>query len=120
MSDTIVFVSSDAERSAAMASPMSAEGWAVATVEPDRSDALESIEACTPVATVFDLDSGPELALHELAKAMLGDPDLPRPLLVFVGGDAAIAESIKSDIPFGVFVGADELTWVLKHLVYKD
>jgi hypothetical protein len=58
--------------------------------------------------------------VHELAKAMLGDPDLPRPLLVFVGGSNELAERIKSDVPFGVFVAADELTWVLKHLVYKD
>jgi hypothetical protein len=120
MSDILVFVCGDAEKYAAMAEPMRELGWETAMVDPAFATALETIEATAPVATVFDLAAGPEQVVHELAKAMLGDPDLPRPLLVFVGGTNELAERIKSDVPFGVFVAADELTWVLKHLVYKD
>ncbi len=120
MSNTLMFVCSDAEKCATLAAPLGDAGWEIKTIDPGDTNALESIEAESPVATVFDLETGPDQAIHELAKAMLGDPDLPRPLLVFVGGNAEIAESIKADIPFGVFVRPDELAWVLKHLIYKD
>ena len=120
MSSTLMFVCSDTEKCATLAEPLSDAGWEIKTIDPADSDALESIEAASPVATVFDLEIGADQVIHELAKAMLGDPDLPRPLLVFMGGETETAEAIKADIPFGVFVRPDELTWVLKHLIYKD
>ena len=86
MSNTLMFVCSDAEKCATLAAPLVDAGWEIETIDPGDSNALESIEAESPVATVFDLETGPDQAIHELAKAMLGDPDLPRPLLVFVGG----------------------------------
>ena len=63
------------------------QGWAIARSSLGMSDRLESIEACVPVATVFDLDRLRETCRPRTREGMLGDPDLPRPLLVFVGGD---------------------------------
>ena len=80
MSDTLVFVCGDADQYTAMAEPMRELGWETEMVDPASATALETIEATAPVATVFNLATGPEQAVHELAKAMLGDPDLPRPL----------------------------------------
>ena len=79
MSDTLVFVCGDADQYTAMAEPMRELGWETEMVDPASATALETIEATAPVATVFNLATGPEQAVHELAKAMLGDPDLPRP-----------------------------------------
>jgi len=120
MSSTLMFVCTDAEKCVALAEPLRAAGWEIKVSDPTAGDALEAIEAEAPVATVFDLDNGSDQASHELARALMGDPNLPRPLLVFMGGHADTVAMIKADIPFGVFVNPDELTWVLKHLIYKD
>jgi hypothetical protein len=120
VADTLMFVGSDSARCATLADPLNRLGWATATVDPTAADALETIVGQAPVATVFDLTTGPFQAIHELAKALLTDAQIPRPLLVFVGGSAEEVASVKDDVPFGVFVDTDELTWVLKHLIYKD
>ena len=120
MSSTLMFVCSDAEKYGMLAQPMQDAGFDTEMVDPGATTVLETIETAAPMATVFDLATGPEQAMQEIAKAMLADPNLPRPLLVFVGGDADTVATIKGDIPFAVFVNPDELTWVLKHLVYKD
>jgi len=115
-----MFVCNDADRCAQYAAPFRQAGWDTQTVAPDSADTLPTIEAASPVATVFDLDAGHGEAVRALAAALVADPNVARPLLVFVGGDEASVGAIKLDIPFGVFVQPDELAWVLKHLIYRD
>jgi len=115
-----MFVCSDEGRCAQYAAPFRQAGWETRTVAPDAADTLTQIEAEAPVATVFDLADGHGEAIRALAAALVSDPNVARPLLVFVGGDDATAGAIKADIPFGVFVKPDELAWVLKHLIYRE
>jgi len=120
VADTLMFVCSDADRYVRYAAPFREAGWDTRTVAPDAADTLSVIEAASPIATVFDLDAGHGEAVRTLVAALLADPDVSRPLLVFVGGDEALVGTIKADIPFGVFVKPDELAWVLKRLIYKQ
>lgn len=115
-----MFVCGDADRCAEYAAPFSQAGWDTRTVSPDSPDSLALIESAAPMATVFDLDASSGVAIGALATELVSDPNLPRPLFVFVGGDQATIDAMKIDVPFGVFVKPDELAWVLKHLVYKE
>lgn len=119
MANALMFVCVDASDCAKLAEPFIRDGWETRTVAPDAPDALSQIEDEAPVATVFDLDSGHGEAIRAIASALVSDPNVARPLLVFVGGDAQTTVALKADVPFGVFVKQDELSWVLKHLVYR-
>jgi hypothetical protein len=118
MANALMFVCVDTQGCGAMAQPFADAGWETETVSPDAPDALDRIVAEAPVATVFDLDSGHDSAIRALASALISDPNVSRPLLVFVGGTPVVAAELKTDVPFGVFVKPDELIWVLKHLIY--
>lgn len=120
MGNTLVFVCGEAARCEEMTAPFAEAGWQTKTVSAESSDALAAIEAEAPVATVFDLEAGHGAAIQSIAAALMSDPNVSRPLLVFVGGDQATVAILKEDVPFGVFVKTDELAWVLKHLTYKD
>lgn len=119
MPDTLVFVGCDVAECEQLAVPYRNQGWRAVVQDAAAPDALDHIAECTPLAAVFSFSDGSGDGLRELARSVLGDDRMSRPLLVFVGGDGADVAQTRSEMPFGVFVKPEELGWVLKHLVYR-
>lgn len=106
----------DAER---MAAPFADRGWDVHVAAPTADGTIEYIAEHRPLAAVFCMQCGDPAVIESLAQRVLGDTRELRPLMIFVGGSADDVARLKADIPVGVFVHEDELSWVLKHLAFK-
>lgn len=118
MGETLIFVGEDETSTSAIASPFAQRGWVVEVGGADPEATVERVARSEPVAAVFNMDGGCERA-RAAAWAVLSDARVLRPLMVFVGGTPEEIASMRADMPFGVFVSADELDWVIKHLAYK-
>lgn len=119
MAETLFFVHADCDACGAIAEEFRGRGWLVETAASPDGDTLERIEALGPTATVFFLEGCEVAPAEHLAQRILEDGKVHRPLLVFVGGAPDAVAEAKAAMPFGVFVRADELGWVLKHLTFK-
>jgi hypothetical protein len=120
MGASLFFVYQDQGIAEQLAAPYRARGWDVEVEPPDAADALERMESAQPLAAVFGLDSAPADGVVAFAHNVMDDSHLHRPLMVFLGGDAAAIEAARLAVPYGVFVRPEELGWVLKHLDAKD
>lgn len=120
MPDTLFFVSDDVVMCEALAQPYREHGWHTEQVLPDGPDALTRLAEARPLATICCLDGPSADKVRAFAESVLSDPRVVRPLMVFVGGTPDDIAQAKATMPFAVFVRAEELSWVLKHLAFKS
>lgn len=119
MHDLLYLAHAEPAEGERLAAPFAERGWDVRVTAPDAGEALELIATERPLAAVFCLDSGETALFENLARQVLQDARTLRPLMVFLGGEADEVARLKSEIPVGVFVREEELSWVLKHLAFK-
>jgi ActR/RegA family two-component response regulator len=114
----LFFVGDDVGVRDDLARAFAERGWQIGhgTASPDTADLIAQTQ---PVACVFSLDGSETAALLDLAENVSADERLERPLLVFSGGHVEDVASVKTALPYAVFVRPDELEWVLKHLIPK-
>lgn len=117
MPDALFFFHEDPAEAERLGEPFRGR-WDVHWAEPD-SAALDTIAQLQPMAVVFCLDRCHVEPPKRLARALMDDHRMARPLIVFITGSKDQAEAIKPEVPYGVFVHEDELPWVLKHLTAK-
>jgi hypothetical protein len=117
---TLFFVHSDIAQADALAEAYRGRGWATVVSGPDATDAIPQVSATQPVAAVFCLDGECVDDVQTVAAQVVGDPSLGRPLMVFVSGAPDDIVKARAIAPYGIFVSAEELPWVLKRLVVKN
>lgn len=119
MAQGLYFIAGDGEAAEQLANSYRAQGWLAAAGACSEPDLLDKMLVSKPVAAIFSLagDSAPTARL--LASRIVAEPSIERPLVVFIGGDTHEIDAARHDVPYAVFVSAEELPWVLKHLSYK-
>jgi len=120
MPDTLFFVSDDEMLCESLAQPYREHGWHTEQVLPAAADSLDRLAQGRPLAMVCCLDGPAATDVAAFAQSVLADPRVIRPLMVFVGGTPEQIAQAKVSLPFAVFVRAEELPWVLKHLAFKS
>jgi len=116
MGETLVLVDADELVAEMLAAPLRARGWNVIICSPDEDAVFERIIAAVPAAVVFDLESAQE-AQCDLAASAAADERLPRPMVLFLGGDEEQRALAREVVSSALFVTAEELLWVLKRVV---
>jgi len=119
MVDTLFFVHTSEQDPNAIAAAYQLRGWNIAVAGPYADDALERMAVTSPVAAVFCLDGDCASDVTAFAEHVLADERTNKPLMVFVGGEASDIAAARTTSPYGIFVRADELPWVLKRLIPK-
>lgn len=117
---TLFFVHSDTAEADSLAAAYRGRGWSTITSGADAGDAFDRLLESQPIAAVFCLDGDRVAEVLTLAERVAADPLVGRPLMVFVGGQPDDAVRARATAPYGIFVGAEELSWVLGRLVLKD
>lgn len=120
MPDTLFFVSDDVVLCESLAQPYREHGWHTEQVLPGDPESLQRLAESRPLAAICILDGPSAEAVCAFAESVVADPRVLRPLMVFVGGSAEDIAVAKVSMPFAVFVRAEELPWVLKHLAFKS
>jgi len=115
----LFFAHCDEAAADALAAVYRGRGWSTVVSAAHAPDAVEQVSAAQPVAAVFCLDGECVDEVNALAAKIVGNPDCGNPLMLFVSGSPDDVVKARSIAPYGLFVSAEELPWVLKRLVVK-
>jgi hypothetical protein len=116
---SLLFVHSDAAQADSIAEAYRGRGWSTVVSSAQASDALQQVSAAQPVAAVFCLEGECVDDVQSLAAQVVSDPACGNPLMVFIDGAPDDVLRARAVAPYGIFVSAEELPWVLKRLVVK-
>ncbi len=116
---TLYLVHVDEETLEQIGGPLVSQGWDVKTIQPDAPDLTDLFASELPVAAVWCLEGDCADQVRMAAAGVLADERIVRPLMIFIGGTPEAIAQARASVPYGVFVNAAELPWVLKRMVYK-
>jgi DNA-binding response OmpR family regulator len=119
MSDSLIFVHDDPAAIDETVRALTDRGWGVQCVASGADDAVARVFANQATAVVLFMDGTPDGACRALAGDILAEKDVVHPLLVFVNAGKSLVDEMRQQYPSALFVGLEELPWLMKHLSYK-